>query len=53
MLALQRKFGGEHRKEMFGMELRGGVQKANETLQNFALEIELSGSLLIQVITRF
>ncbi|KNC34068.1 hypothetical protein FF38_14270 [Lucilia cuprina] len=40
MEALQRKYGGEHKKELYRMELRGGVQKAIETLQDFALEIE-------------
>ncbi|XP_065356144.1 uncharacterized protein LOC135950535, partial [Calliphora vicina] len=40
MEALQRKYGGEHKKELYRMELRGRVQKPNETLQDFALEIE-------------
>ncbi|GBP02819.1 hypothetical protein EVAR_71251_1 [Eumeta japonica] len=38
--ALQRKYGGEHRKEIHRVELRGRVQKMNETLQDYALEIE-------------
>ncbi|XP_065356251.1 uncharacterized protein LOC135950648 [Calliphora vicina] len=40
MEAVQRKYGGEHKKELYRMELRGRVQKPNETLQDFALEIE-------------
>ncbi|KNC24232.1 hypothetical protein FF38_03285 [Lucilia cuprina] len=40
MEALQRKYGGEHKQELYRMELRGRVQNSNETLQDFALEIE-------------
>ncbi|XP_075168511.1 uncharacterized protein LOC142240690 [Haematobia irritans] len=38
--ALQRKYGGEHKQDIFRMELRGRVQKSNETLQDFATEVE-------------
>ncbi|XP_075157143.1 uncharacterized protein LOC142230381 [Haematobia irritans] len=34
--ALQRKYGGEHKQDVFKMELRGRVQKSNATLQDFA-----------------
>lgn len=40
MTALQRKYGGEHKKDIYRMELRGRAQKANESLQDFAMEIE-------------
>ena len=36
MLGLQRKFGDEHKQELYGMKLRCRAQKANEPLQAFA-----------------
>ncbi|XP_058976719.1 uncharacterized protein LOC131801788 [Musca domestica] len=38
--ALERKYGGEHERNIYLMELRGRVQRANETLQDFAAEVE-------------
>lgn len=38
--ALQRKYGGEYKQDVYRMELRGRVQKPNETLQDFATEVE-------------
>lgn len=38
--ALQRKYGGEYKQDVYRMELRGRVQKLNETLQDFATEVE-------------
>ena len=40
MLALQRKFGDEHIRELYRMELRCREQKANEPLQAFAMDVE-------------
>ncbi|KNC20840.1 hypothetical protein FF38_11283 [Lucilia cuprina] len=40
MEALQCKYCGDHKKELYPMELRVKVRKTNETLQDFALEIE-------------
>ena len=40
MVALQRKFGDEHKRELFRTELRCREQKANEPLQAFAMEVE-------------
>ncbi|XP_073811775.1 uncharacterized protein [Musca autumnalis] len=40
MAALERKYGSEHKQEIYRMELRGRVQKPNETLQAFAADIE-------------
>ncbi|XP_073847838.1 uncharacterized protein [Musca autumnalis] len=40
MAALERKYGSEHKQEIYRMELRGRVQKPNETLQDFAADIE-------------
>ena len=38
--AMQRKYGGEHKQDIFRMELRGRVQKSNDILQDFATEVE-------------
>ena len=40
MVALQRKFGDEHKRELYCMELKYRAQKANESLQAFAMEVE-------------
>ena len=40
MAALQRKFGDEHKRELYRMELRCRTQKADESLQAFAMEVE-------------
>ena len=40
MVALQRKFGDEHKSELYRMELRCRAQKANESLHAFAMEVE-------------
>ena len=40
MMALQRKFGDERKRELYHMELRCRDQKANELLQAFAMEVE-------------
>ena len=39
MVALQRKFGDEHKRELYRMKLRL-VQNANDSLQSFAMEVE-------------
>uniref|UniRef100_A0A1I8Q3Y0 Peptidase A2 domain-containing protein n=1 Tax=Stomoxys calcitrans TaxID=35570 RepID=A0A1I8Q3Y0_STOCA len=38
--SLQRKYEGEQKQDRNRMELRGRVQKLNETLQDFATEVE-------------
>ena len=40
MVALQHKFGHEHKRELCCMEIRCLAQKANESLQAFAMEVE-------------
>ena len=40
MVALQRKFGDEHKRELYRMELRCRAQKVNESLQAFAIKVE-------------
>ena len=40
MVALQRKFGDERKREVYRMELRRRAQKANESLQAFVVEVE-------------
>ena len=40
MMALQLKFGDEHKRELYRMELRCRAQKANESLQPFVMKIE-------------
>ncbi|XP_067638298.1 uncharacterized protein [Eurosta solidaginis] len=40
MSALERRYGSEHRKHIFQIELQNRYQKANETLQEFASDIE-------------
>ena len=40
MNALHRKYGSDHKTEIFRMELRRRMQNAGETLQDFAFEIE-------------
>ena len=39
MLALLRRFGVDHKRELYRMELRCRAQKANESLQAFAKEV--------------
>ena len=41
MTALQRKFGDEHKYKLYRMKLRCRTQKANESLQTFAMEVEI------------
>ena len=40
MVALQRKFSDEHKRKLYCMELRLRAQKAIESLQAFAMEVE-------------
>ena len=40
MNALHRKYGSDHKTEIYHMELRRRMQKAGEKLQHFAFEIE-------------
>ena len=40
MVALLRKFSDEYKRELYRMELRCRAQKANESLQAFAVEVE-------------
>nr|XP_036213588.1 uncharacterized protein LOC118679930 [Bactrocera oleae] len=40
MGALERRYGSEHSKQIFQIELRNRRQKANESLQEFCIEIE-------------
>ncbi|XP_067615866.1 uncharacterized protein [Eurosta solidaginis] len=40
MAAVERRYGSEHRKQIFQIELQNRYQKANETLQEFASDIE-------------
>ncbi|GLV33403.1 hypothetical protein CBL_20148, partial [Carabus blaptoides fortunei] len=40
MAAIERRYGSEHRKQIFQMELLNRYQKANETLQEYSTEIE-------------
>ncbi|GLV33608.1 hypothetical protein CBL_20303, partial [Carabus blaptoides fortunei] len=40
MAAIERRYGSEHRKQIFQMELLNRCQRANETLQEYATEIE-------------
>ena len=39
-VALQRKFGDEHKRELYRMELKCHAQKANESLQAFVMEVD-------------
>ena len=39
-VALQRKFVDEHKRKLYCMELRCLAEKANESLQVFAMEVE-------------
>ena len=39
MVALQRKFGDEHKRKLYRMELMCRAQKSNESLQTFAMEV--------------
>ena len=45
MVALQRKFGDERKRELYPMELRCRPQRANESLLAFAME----GERLVQL----
>lgn len=38
--ALERKYGSDHKREIYRMELKGRSQKAGETLQEFASAVE-------------
>ncbi|XP_067625885.1 uncharacterized protein [Eurosta solidaginis] len=40
MAAVERRYGSEHRKQIFQIELQNRYQKASETLQEFASDIE-------------
>ncbi|XP_067639050.1 uncharacterized protein [Eurosta solidaginis] len=40
MNALERRYGSEHRKQIHQIELQNSYQKANETLQEFASDVE-------------
>ena len=40
MLALQRRFGDDHKRELYRMKPRCRVQKTNESLQAFAKDAE-------------
>ena len=40
MLALQRRFGDDHKREMYRKEIRCQLQNANEPLQASAMEVE-------------
>ncbi|XP_036347829.1 uncharacterized protein LOC118757205, partial [Rhagoletis pomonella] len=40
MAAIERRYGSDHRQQMFQMELMNRFQKINETLQDYATEIE-------------
>ncbi|XP_067644811.1 uncharacterized protein [Eurosta solidaginis] len=40
MAAVERRYGSEHRKQIFQIELQNRYQKANETLQEFASDVE-------------
>ena len=40
MMALQRKFVGEHKRELHPMKLSCRAEKANKSLQDFAMEGE-------------
>ena len=40
MMALQSKFGDEHKRELYRMELKCHAQKANESLQAFVMEVD-------------
>ena len=40
MKALDRKYGSDHKREMYRMELKGRYQKGGETLQEFATAVE-------------
>ena len=39
-VALQRKLGDEHKRELYHLELRCGEKTANESIQGFAMEVE-------------
>ena len=45
IVALQRRFDDEHKRELYRMELRCSAQTANESLQTFAME----GERLVQL----
>ncbi|XP_036347990.1 uncharacterized protein LOC118757381, partial [Rhagoletis pomonella] len=47
MGAVERRYGSEHRRQIYQMELENRCQKANETLQEFASEIERLAHLAI------
>ncbi|XP_067620078.1 early endosome antigen 1-like [Eurosta solidaginis] len=40
MAAVERRYGSEHRKQIYQIELQNRYQKANETLQEFVSDIE-------------
>ncbi|GLV36026.1 hypothetical protein CBL_01790 [Carabus blaptoides fortunei] len=40
MTAIERRYGSEHRKQIFQMELLNRCQRTNETLEEYATEIE-------------
>ncbi|XP_067615073.1 myosin heavy chain, cardiac muscle isoform isoform X3 [Eurosta solidaginis] len=40
MAAVERRYGSEHRKQIFQIELQNRHQRANETLQEVALDVE-------------
>lgn len=40
MRAIERRYGSEHRRQIYQIELQNRGQKANESLQEFATEIE-------------
>ncbi|XP_067616141.1 uncharacterized protein [Eurosta solidaginis] len=40
MSALERRYGSEHKKQIYQIDLQNRYQKANETLQEFASDVE-------------
>ena len=40
MVALQRKFGGKHKRELHPMDLSCRAEKANESFLDFAMEVD-------------
>ena len=40
MVALQHKFGDKHKRKLYRMKLRCRAQKANDSLQAFAMEVK-------------
>ncbi|XP_017475316.1 PREDICTED: uncharacterized protein LOC108365705 [Rhagoletis zephyria] len=47
MSSVERRYGSEHRRQIYQMELENRCQKANKTLQEFASEIERLAHLAI------